>query len=92
MDITRCGVTRSLTAGGIMLASAVDDMTSIFSTTVKQTHYHAPTNSISVLDLSMCTPDALLNIIWRVTKDMCRNNQYLIALASEAVSSSHVPR
>lgn len=78
---------------GVMLAAAVEDLDLCILNSGEVTHYHTPSNSVSVLDLSLCSSDAFLDFSWRVTEDLCGSDHYPIVLASpEAVLSPCVPR
>lgn len=53
MNVTRFGVTRWPTTGGIILANAVDDLNFCIISIGEATYFHAPTNSILTLVLSI---------------------------------------
>ncbi len=76
-----------------MLAAAVQDLDLCILNSGEVTHYHTPTNSGSVLDLSFCSSDAFLDFSWRVIEDLCGSDHYPLVLTSpEAISSPRIPR
>lgn len=76
---------------GTILAGAVDLDLCVLNNG-DATAYHASIKSVSIFDLSMCSPDAPFNFHWRVAEDLCWSNHYpIVVFSPEAVSSLRVP-
>ena len=67
---------------GAMIASVVEALDLSIFNAGDHTHYHIQTDTTSVLDLSLCSPDALLDFTWNVTGDLCGSDHYPILLSS----------
>ncbi len=71
-----------------MLATAVEDLDLYILNS-----RHAPTNSVSVLDLYVCSSNAFLDFSWRATEDLRGSDHYpIVPISTEAVLSPRVPR
>lgn len=76
-----------------MLTGIFEDLDLCILNTGEMTHFHTPKNSVSILDLSICSPNGLVDFTWRVTDDLRGIDHHPILLTSpEANTSPCVPR
>ena len=67
---------------GAMIATVVEALDLGIFNIGDHTHYHIQTDTPLALDLSFCSPDALLDFTWSVTGDLCGSDHYPILLFS----------
>ena len=75
---------------GAMIATVIEALDLGIFNIGDHTHYHIQTDTTSALDLSLCSPDALLDFTWSVTGDLCGSDHYPILLSFFPTSSPYL--
>ncbi|KAG7174159.1 RNA-directed DNA polymerase from transposon BS-like 1, partial [Homarus americanus] len=70
---------------GDLIASIIEEMDLGIFNTGDNTHYHVQTNTTTVIDLSLCSADSLMDFEWRVTDNLKGSDHYPILLSSSEV-------
>ncbi len=91
MDATLFGGDAVNTPRGSMIASLLEELDLGLLDNGDPTHFNVQNNSTSVLDLCLCSSDALLDFTWKVTEDLCGSDHYPSLLSSpELISIARV--
>ena len=61
---------------GRMISSLIENEEIGFLNTGEPTHYHIQTGTLSCIDLSLCSPDCLMDFSWRVVDDLHSSDHF----------------
>ena len=68
---------------GVLLASFMEEDVSLLNSG-EMTHFYSQTGIFTAIDLSLCSPNALLDFNWRVLPDLYGSDHFPILLESTA--------
>ena len=71
-----------LNSRGNLIASFIEDEHLEVFNTGDVTHFHSPTGIFTSIDLSLCSPNCLLDFNWRVLSDLHGSDHFPILLTS----------
>ena len=55
------------------------------------THYHLQTNTESCIDLTLISPDAIMDLTWSVSEDLYSSDHYPIIIESTIQQTTNIP-
>ncbi|KAK3894956.1 hypothetical protein Pcinc_001312 [Petrolisthes cinctipes] len=83
----------SVNPRGVLLASFIEDEGLGVLNTGDVTHFNSPTGTFTAIDISLCSPSALLDFTWRVLPDLYGSDHFPILLEGNRYEpQSRLPR
>lgn len=78
---------------GVLLASFVEDEELGVLNSGEATHFHSQTGTFTAIDISLCSPNALLDFSWQVLPDLHGSDHFPIVIEStESIPQPRLPR
>lgn len=66
---------------GVTVASVIGELDLCILSTGHPTHYHIQTDTWSIIDLFLSSPDAYLNFVWEISGDLHGSDHYPIFIS-----------
>ncbi|KAK3878738.1 hypothetical protein Pcinc_016648 [Petrolisthes cinctipes] len=83
----------SVNPRGVLLASFIEDEGLGVLNIGDVTHFNSPTGTFTIIDISLCSPSALLDFTWRVLPDLYGSDHFPILLEGNRYElQSRLPR
>ncbi|KAK3887520.1 hypothetical protein Pcinc_008375 [Petrolisthes cinctipes] len=83
----------SVNPRGVLFASFIEDEGLGVLNTGDVTHFNSPTGTFTAIDISLCSPSALLDFTWRVLPDLYGSDHFPILLEGNRYEpQSRLPR